>query len=116
MRLCRRGRRSGSGSWCGGDPFKLLRDVVRGLPAVGRILGQTGSNDVVQRWRRHGLQRSHRLRLGVHDRGDQAGLTLGLECLLAGDHLVNHRAKSKDVRAGVRVLTIQLLGALIRFS
>ena len=54
------------------DPLELHAHVVRGLPAVVGILGETASADAIERRRRHRRDRRDRRRLGPHDRGDRA--------------------------------------------
>ena len=92
------------------DPFEVLRDVVRALPALVAILLETLRHEMLQRGRGHRLNRVHRLRLALHDRGDQAGARLPLECTLSRRHLVEHRAQRKDVRASVSLGALELLG------
>ena len=45
--------------------------------------------------------------------GDRFEGRWALECSLAREHLVENRAESKDVAAGVRLFTLQLLGGNI---
>ena len=61
------------------DPAQLARDVVGALPAVVRVLLQALPHDVVERRRRHRLDRRDGRRLRRHDRRDQARLRLALE-------------------------------------
>ncbi len=44
------------------------------------------------------------------DRGDERGLTLARKGLLAGRHLVEHRAEGEDVAARVGLLALELFG------
>ena len=57
-----------------------------------------------------GCDARDRRRLVVHDRADEARLALAVERLLAGRHLVEHRAEREEVAARVRLAALELLG------
>ena len=106
---------TGAGGGCAtfrstpGDPSQLDQQIVRGLPAIVRILGETARHEPIERPWRHRQQRRQRRRIDVHDRRDQARLALAVERLPAGEHFVEHGAEREDVGARVDGLSLHLL-------
>ena len=76
------------------------------MPAVVRVLGEAFFHDA----REHRLIHYKRLRLAIHDRGDERGLTVAAEGSLAGEDFVEHAAEGKNIGARIGRLALQLLG------
>ena len=79
------------------------------LPALVRILGQTGLHHAVERRRRQRLKRADRPRLGTHDGGDDACSRRAIEGAARGAHLVKQSTQGENVGSTVGVLAFQLL-------
>ncbi len=74
------------------------------------ILLQALLHDVVERRRRHRLDRRDRRRLGREDRRDQARLRLAVEGAPPRRHLVEERPEREDVGPRVGLRALELLG------
>jgi len=94
----------------GCDEAQLALQVVRALPALVRVLGQAGRHHAVEARRDEWRERRDRLRVRAQDRRDHARLALAGERPLSSQHLVEHEAERPDVRAGVRLAALELLG------
>ena len=103
-RACRRGVALG-------DPLQLIMQIMRAVPPRVWIFSETLADDAVQRRRGQRLRGGHRGRIALQDSRDQARLTLPREGLLARHHLVDDRAEREDVRAGVSLFPLELLGS-----
>ncbi len=81
----------------------------RGVPP-GRVLGQGLANDLPDPGRETGAKLLHRPRLLVDDGVEQSPLALAVEGQGAGGRLVEDDAERPDVRAGVDLVALGLLG------
>jgi hypothetical protein len=83
--------------------------IGRSLPPLLRLLRETTSNDVIELAGHDGLNRAQGRRFVLENGGNQTGMAPGLECLPAGEHLVQHSTEGKDVTARVGLDTFELL-------
>ena len=92
-----------------GRPREGVPQLADRLPAFGRILGEAGQHHLLERRRCRRLERRDRDGLPLEDPRHHARRTLGLEGVLAGQHLVEHETEREDVRALVGRLAVDLL-------
>ena len=91
-------------------PAQRQGQIVRALPALLRILGETGADHAVETRRREWHELEHGARLVLHDRGDQRGRRRALVGAPPGGHLVEHAAQCPQVAARVGLAALELLG------
>ena len=75
------------------NPAELLDEVVHGLPAVVRVLGEAAADGAVERGRRRSLEGGNGRRLVLHNGGDEAGLAAAFEGFAAGHHFEEQDAE-----------------------
>ncbi len=93
-----------------GDADQRLRELFARLVALFRRLLQRAGDHAAQRQRQVGPQRIERRRVGVGDLVDDADHRVALERQVPGEHLVEHDARRKQVRARIDGKTLDLLG------
>src|ERR1700686_303099 len=77
--------------------------------AIVRIFLQASRNYVLEGGWNKRLESADRLGIFFQDGGCQRDLTLAFEGTLARCHLIEHRSKGEDVRAGVSLFAFDLL-------
>ena len=92
------------------DALEVGLEVGRVLIAKIPFLLERGVDEVVEAWRRVGIEQHRRHRCAVEDRVEDHRRGAADERLAAGDHLVQDHAEREDVGARVDVLAARLLG------
>jgi hypothetical protein len=104
-----RDRQTGLGAGLA-EPPQLVAKVGGGLPALFGVLLEALLDDVIESGRREGTQGGDGRRLLSQNRGDQRRLALAGKGLAPGRHFVKHGAERENVRAGVGLSALELLG------
>src|SRR5262245_9662213 len=91
------------------NPDKHMMHIPCRLPAIFWALGETTSDDMIDRGRCVRLKAQDRNRFAIQYRRDQACLTRAHEGFLSSRHLVKDRAKREDVCSRIGVLAFELL-------
>ena len=89
-------------SW---ESLKLEFYIVHRAPSIVRLFLKSGSHDPVE-----GFRCRDRVRLGFHNRGDQARLADAIEGLLHRHHFIQDGSEREDIRPRVDIAALELFG------
>src|SRR5215831_17188073 len=92
------------------NPLQVAYEVRRVLPAIGRILRQTGRNDAAQRRRYVRSEARHVWWVCIEDSCNRSGVRVSGKCAPAGQHLVEHRTEREQVGARIGIASLELFG------